>query len=107
MLLRTSPNETLLKGCSITSTNVKAKFMRLPARYQPATQYLGELLMKPMARTHPPKGYTFDLSYSKYKWIEFGTLLDRILRTAGSDAQQENSSTWWAHNMFFTTSSFT
>jgi hypothetical protein len=78
-VLRTSPNETLLNGVlNYIPPMSRQNSLRLPARYQPATQYLGELAYEADGTYTPSKGYTFDLSYSninglnsEHYWTEF------------------------------------
>ncbi|HUM46791.1 MAG TPA: DUF6029 family protein [Chitinophagales bacterium] len=64
-VLRTSPNETLLNGVlNYIPPMARQNSLRLPARYQPATQYLGELAYQFDAVYTPVKGYTIDASFS-------------------------------------------
>lgn len=83
-VLRTSPNETLLNGVlNYIPPMARQNSLRLPARYQPATQYLGELAYQVDAVYTPVKGYTFDASFSnirdlsnKHLWTEFYAQLE-------------------------------
>lgn len=64
-ILRTSPNETLLNGVlDYIPPMARQNSLRLPARYQPATQYLGELAYSLDAVYTPAKGYTTEGSFS-------------------------------------------
>lgn len=64
-VLRTSPNETLLNGVlNYIPPMSRQNSLRLPARYSPATQYLGELAFQFDATYTPKSGYTFELNYS-------------------------------------------
>ncbi|MCY7410449.1 MAG: DUF6029 family protein [Chitinophagales bacterium] len=64
-VLRTSPNETLLKGVlDFLPPMSRQNSLRLPARYTPATQYLGELAIGLDAVYTPTQGYQFEFSYS-------------------------------------------
>ena len=64
-ILRTSPNETLLNGVlDYIPPMARQNSLRLPARYQPATQYLGELAYSLDAVYTPVKGYTSEGSFS-------------------------------------------
>ena len=64
-VLRTSPNQTLLQGVlDFLPPMSRQNSLRLPARYAPATQYLGELAFDFDGTYTPKTGYTFELSYS-------------------------------------------
>ena len=64
-VLRTSPNETLLNGVlNYIPPMSRQNSLRLPARYSPATQYLGELAFEFDATYTPLIGYTIELNYS-------------------------------------------
>ncbi len=64
-VLRTSPNETLLNGVlNYIPPMARQNSLRLPARYTPATQYLGELAFELDGTYTPRIGYTFELNYS-------------------------------------------
>lgn len=64
-VMRTSPNETLLNGVlDYIPPMARQNSLRLPARYSPATQYLGELAFEFDATYTPKIGYTIDLNYS-------------------------------------------
>ncbi|MEO6167446.1 MAG: DUF6029 family protein [Chitinophagales bacterium] len=70
-VLRTSPNETLLNGVlNYIPPMARQNSLRLPARYQPATQYLGELAYQFDAIYTPVKGYTFDASFSNIRDLD-------------------------------------
>lgn len=67
-VLRTSPNETLLNGVlNYIPPMARQNSLRLPARYQPATQYLGELAYQFDAVYTPVKGYTLEASFSNIR----------------------------------------
>jgi len=69
-VLRTSPNETLLKGVlNYIPPMARQNALRLPARYQPATQYLGELAYEVDGTYTPLKGYTLEVSYSNIRGL--------------------------------------
>jgi hypothetical protein len=64
-VLRTSPNETLLDGVlDFLPPMSRQNSLRLPARYAPATQYLGEQAILFDATYTPVNGYTIEASYS-------------------------------------------
>ncbi len=64
-VFRTSPNETLLKGMiSFQPPLAKQNSLRLPARYNSATQELGELAFEGDIFYSPAKGYKTSLNYS-------------------------------------------
>ena len=98
-VLRTSPNETLLNGVldyipSLTQQNA----MRLLARYNPATQYLGEMAMEGDIVWTPWKGVTYSFNYSNvsdlnntHLWTEFyGSMeLKRIKNLKGTIGAQK------------------
>jgi len=64
-VLRTSPNETLNNGVlDFIPPMSRQNSLRLPARYAPATQYLGELALQLDGTYTPVIGYTAELNYS-------------------------------------------
>jgi hypothetical protein len=70
-VLRTSPNETLLNGVlNYIPPMARQNSLRLPARQQPATQYLGEIAFQGDVTYTPVKGYTIDLSYSHINGLD-------------------------------------
>jgi hypothetical protein len=83
-VLKTSPNETLLKGVlDFLPPMSRQNSLRLPARYSPATQYLGEFAINLDAVYTPVQGYQIEFSYSDIHdlsnnllWQEFFAQLD-------------------------------
>lgn len=64
-VLRTSPNEILLKGIlNFIPPVSRQNTLRLPARYVPATQFLEEMAYQADATFTPKKGYRIILNYS-------------------------------------------
>lgn len=64
-VLRTSPNETLNDGVlDFIPPMSRQNSLRLPARYAPATQYLGEMAFELDATYTPQLGYAIELNYS-------------------------------------------
>jgi hypothetical protein len=76
-VLRTSPNETLNDGVlDFIPPMSKQNSLRLPARYAPATQYLGEMAFQLDATYTPQPGYAVEVNYSHINDLE-GTKLWR------------------------------
>ncbi len=64
-VLRTSPNETLLEGVlNFLPPMSRQNALRLPARYAPATQFLGEFAFQVDATFSPVADWIVDLNYS-------------------------------------------
>ncbi|MBA3647196.1 MAG: hypothetical protein H0W62_01370 [Chitinophagales bacterium] len=70
-VLRTSPNEIQNNGVlNFIPPMSRQNSLRLPARYSPQTQYLGELAFQLDATVTPRKGYLFELNYSDIRGLD-------------------------------------
>ncbi len=78
-VLRTSPNESLLNGVlNYIPALTRQNTMRLLARYNAATQYLGEQAYEGDVVFSPKKGLTFTLNYSKVDKLDNTNLWQEI-----------------------------
>jgi len=78
-VLRTSPNETLNNGVlNFIPPMSRQNSLRLPARYAPATQYLGEMAFQFDGTYTPQIGYTLELNYSHIQDLEGNKLWQEI-----------------------------
>ncbi len=90
-LLRTSPNEQLLDGIfNFLPTLTRQNSLRLPARYNPVAQDLGEMGFQLDAIYSPIKGYTFSANYSDIRTLDNQNLFREIY----VDLELRTSTSW-------------
>ena len=100
--LRTSPNERLLNGVlNFLPPLTRQNSLRLPARYNAATQTLGELAGQADVFITPKQGYTINLNYSNVQDLDGEQLYQEIYGEIDIMASKKWHFLLGAQNVFY------